>query len=381
MKKYKWQIIGGSVALLVLIIVISVLVTNNRKNKRTYENFDVIGKTREFGENSEVNYLPSAKGIFRYTRDGAEVVDRKGKSLETVSYNMNKPCGDTCGNAAAIGEIGGKSMVVLDAEGEMHTFSMPYQIVKIQVASQGVTAIWMTNEGEDYVQICKADGTKIVEMNTLVATSGFPVDIALSNDGTKLVTAFASFDGDQIQTQLSFYNFGSVGGNFVDGFVSAEVYKDELLADVEFVDNNSVVAFGDHGYRFFDMEEIPDLKYEVKIEEKICSVASTSSLIGVIVESNAKGGNYLVRIYNRSGKLLDEKSMTEGFAHFYIDKEDVILFNDTDVYIYRVGGRDKIRIDLKKNLKYVASLDANNEFLFVGDTYMERVRLVGEKKK
>ena len=80
------------------------------------------------------------------------------------------------------------------------------------------------------------------------------------------------------------------------------------------------------------------------------------------------------------GKTVDEKSITEGYDHFQIEGSDVVLFNDKEVYIYRIGGRDKIRVEMRKNLSYVAAVDGVNEFLFVGETYLERVRLVGEKR-
>ena len=56
------------------------------------------------------------------------------------------------------------------------------------------------------------------------------------------------------------------------------------------------------------------------------------------------------------------------------------MFNESEVYIFRIGGRDKIRVNLTKGLRYALGLDGTNEYLFVGDTYLERVRLVGEKK-
>lgn len=379
MKKYKWQIIAGGIGAAVLLIFLIVFIARRNKNNRTYVNFDVIGKATEFSETSEVHYLPSAKGVFRYTRDGAEIVTVKGKSVVTVPYNMNKPSGDTCGNSAAIGEIGGKSLVILDPNGTVSMVTTAYPIVKVQVASQGVTAVWMNNGSEDYIQLYKADGSSLVSMSTLVATSGFPVDIALSNDGSKLVTAFASFKEEHLQTQLSFYNFGDVGGNYVDGLVAVQIFKDEMIADVEFTDNDTVVAFGDAGFRIYDMEEIADLRHDIKVEEPIRTVACSDQYIGVIVESNAQGGNYIVRIYDKEGKLLDEKSIMEGYTEFCFSEKDAILFNDSELYIYRVGGKDKIQIEMKRDLRYVATIDGVNEFVFVGDTFLERVRLVGEK--
>ncbi|MBO4669441.1 MAG: hypothetical protein J5648_05640 [Lachnospiraceae bacterium] len=380
MEKYKWHIIGGAAALAVLIIVLSVYISRRNRDRRTYENFDVVGKTTEFAETSEAHYLPSAKGVFRYTRDGAEIVDQKGKTVVAVSYNMNRPYGDTCGNSAAVGEVGGKSLVIIDPSGNSTPITTAYQIVKVQVASQGVTAVWMNNGDEDFIRLYQADGKVIVDMNTLVSTSGFPIDFSLSNDGTKLVTAFASFKEDHLQTQLSFYNFGDVGGNYYDGLVAVEIFADEMIADVEFVNNNTVAAYGDKGVRIYDMEEIADLRHEITSDTPITMVSYSDSCVALVVENSGEGANFLARIYDLEGKLLDERGIAELYTDFLIDGNDAIMFNDSEVYIYRIGGKDKIRVNLTKGLSYAAALNGTNEYLFVGDTYLEKVRLVGDKK-
>lgn len=380
MEKYKWHIIGGAAALAVLIIVLSVYISRRNRDRRTYENFDVVGKTTEFAETSEAHYLPSAKGVFRYTRDGAEIVDQKGKTVVAVSYNMNRPYGDTCGNSAAVGEVGGKSLVIIDPNGNSTPITTAYQIVKVQVASQGVTAVWMNNGDEDFIRLYQADGKVIVDMNTLVSTSGFPIDFSLSNDGTKLVTAFASFKEDHLQTQLSFYNFGDVGGNYYDGLVAVEIFADEMIADVEFVNNNTVAAYGDKGVRIYDMEEIADLRHEITSDTPITMVSYSDSCVALVVENSGEGANFLARIYDLEGKLLDERGIAELYTDFLIDGNDAIMFNDSEVYIYRIGGKDKIRVNLTKGLSYAAALNGTNEYLFVGDTYLEKVRLVGDKK-
>ena len=380
MEKYKWHIIGGAAALAVLIIVLSVYISRRNRDRRTYENFDVVGKTTEFAETSEAHYLPSAKGVFRYTRDGAEIIDQKGKTVVAVSYNMNRPYGDTCGNSAAVGEVGGKSLVIIDPNGNSTPITTAYQIMKVQVASQGVTAVWMNNGDEDFIRLYQADGKVIVDMNTLVSTSGFPIDFSLSNDGTKLVTAFASFKEDHLQTQLSFYNFGDVGGNYYDGLVAVEIFADEMIADVEFVNNNTVAAYGDKGVRIYDMEEIADLRHEITSETPITMVSYSDSCVALVVENNGEGANFLARIYDLEGKLLDERGIAELYTDFLIDGNDAIMFNDSEVYIYRIGGKDKIRVNLTKGLSYAAALNGTNEYLFVGDTYLEKVRLVGDKK-
>jgi len=57
--------------------------------------------------------------------------------------------------------------------------------VKGELAKQGVTAVLMNGENTDYIYIYDKDGTLLSEIETVVARDGFPLAIALSEDGTK----------------------------------------------------------------------------------------------------------------------------------------------------------------------------------------------------
>ncbi len=377
-KKLKLQhwILGAVIVLAIIAIAIGVQISRNKN--RTYVSYDVE-KSKDLSGEQMVGIESMQKGVFLYSRDGAKLVDPDGEVLWNVAYNMSNPIASVCGNCAAVADREEKKFYIFDGTGSANPIDTEYPIQKVSVANQGVTAVWMDDGTSDYIILYDVSGNVLVEMNTLTIASGFPVDIAISPDGKKLVTAYISFVDEEICTQLTFYNFGEVGANYVDGLVGLEKFEGRLMADVAFASNDRIVAFGDTGFVLYSMEEIHEKITEVEIAEPIVRVAYSEDYIGVMTETSVGGSNYAVSLYNGKGQSIEQKQFVEKYEHFQIDDQDVLLYNDLQIYVFRVNGKDKFSATVAKNINHIHSIDGKNRFLFVGDSVMERVRLIGEK--
>ncbi len=377
-QKIKYLLIIGAVLLVVLLVILALYIRKN-KNK-TYLTYDVE-KSITLEMNSSAGYVALGNGVFRYSRDGASVIGKEGEALWNVSYSMSSPVCDVCGNSAVVADYDAKSLYIFDGTGAAHPITTNYPIEKVTVSEQGVVAVLMDDGVQDYIALYSKDGKCLVEMNTLVANSGFPVDVAISKDGTKLVTSYVEFVNEKLVSQLTFYNFGDIGENYVDGLVGLEKYEDVLYADVEFINNNTCVAFGENGFDIFSMEEIPEKTATIEVKEKIANITYSKQYIGVLLEQQELGRKCMVRLYDTKGKVVDEREAAEGYEGFEIFDSEVVLYNELQMYIYRIGGTEKLNTSLAKNVKAIYSIDGGKAYLLVGETFAERIRLIGEKGK
>lgn len=375
-QKIKYLLILSAVLLAVLVFVIWLNVRKNRN--RTYLTYDVT-KSVELEANSSAGYMVLGNGVFRYSRDGASVIGRDGETVWNVSYSMSNPVADVCGKCAAVADKGGKNLYIFDGTGSANPVVTNFPIENISVSGQGVAAVWMNDGSQDYVSLYSKDGKVLVDMNTVIATSGFPVDVSISDDGTKIVTTYVNFVGENIVSQLTFYNFGDVGENYIDGLVGLEKYEGMLLADVEFLNSDVCVAFGEKGFDIFTMEEIPEKVISVEISEKIVHVAYSEKYIGVMTENVGQGERYTYRIYDTKGTVVDERRLDEKYDSFQISGSEVILYSNLQILIYRIHGTVKLSTSLAKNVNKVYSIDNGSAYLLVGDKYAERIKLIGEK--
>ncbi len=378
-KKHKVRYIVLGVIFVAAVVLLVIGINQNKKKNRTYVSYDVEMSKELSGSQTDGIYSMK-EGVFLYSRDGAKVIDPEGTVVWDVSYNMSNPIAAVSGSCAAVADMDGKKLYIFDGTGSANPVETEYPIRKISVANQGVTAVLMDDGTCDYIIIYDISGNVLVEMNTIISASGFPVDIALSPDGTKLVTSYVNFEEEELFTQLTFYNFGEVGANYVDGLVGLEKFSDSLVGDVVFAENDVIIAFSDTGFVLYNMKEVQEKVTAVTISETIVSVAHSDGYVGVVTDSREEGGNYGAYIYNFKGEIVDTKHFTERYDHFQIDGSDVLLYDDLQIYIYRIGGKDKFSATVAKNVNYIYSVDGQNQFILVGDSVLERIRLIGDKE-
>lgn len=377
-QKIKYLLILSGILLIVLLAALYLYAQKNKN--RTYLTYDV-DQSVSLESNLSAGYGLTSDGVFRYSRDGASVIGAKGEEVWNVSFSMSNPIADTCGKCAVVADKDFKSLYIFDGTGSANPITTEYPIEKAVISAQGVVAVWMDDGTQDFFSLYSKDGQCLVDMNTLTATSGFPVDIAISNDGTKLITTYVEFEAENLKTQLTFYNFGDVGENYVDGLVGLEKFEGELLADVAFLNSNLCAAFGEKGFTLFSMDEIPEKITSVPISEEIESVSYSGKYIGVIVNSTSLGTDYVARIYDTKGKLVDERALSERYEHFEISGSEVILYSDLQLLIYRIGGAEKIQTAFPKNVNCIYSINEGDAYLLVGEQYAERIKLIGKKEE
>ena len=359
--------------------VIAYGVHTYRLQSRTYETYDITD-SRTLSGISVSGYLDTEDGILRYTRDGASVTDGTLTEVWNISYNFSNPIADTCGHYTVLSDKEATTLYIVAGDGDYTKITTEYSIEKCVVASQGVTAVWMDDGEQDYITVYDADGNILCDLKTLTNVSGFPVDMAISEDGTKLVTDFVDFEDETMVSEITFYNFDEVGENYQDKLVGQYLYKETLCADVRFLGNDTVVVFGTDGFRLFQMEEIPVVTAEVAVAETISLVACSEDYVGLLVESEKDSGS-MVRIYNTEGVLKEEREISGSYSHFQIENDCLLIYNDTQLNVYRIDGNTKIETELDKSADYIREADEQSRFLIEGEAYAEIIRLIGEAEE
>ena len=156
-------------------------------------------------------------------------------------------------------------------------------------------------------------GNIIYEIQTSIDKSGYPMDIALSNDGKKLFTSYFKMDGVNIKNNLTAYNFGEVGQNEnADRMVGGYSFDEEMVPKVEFVTNDIVAAFSDSEILLYNMKEKPSERGSIKYGGEATSIFYCSEYLGYIAPDKKKENDtaYILHSYDLSGKKNFEYSGT-----------------------------------------------------------------------
>lgn len=323
----------------------------------TYRGYAVTSELSATGQ-----YQSNGSSLVLYHNDGARAISGSGALLWEMSYQMDHPAAASCGNVTAVADIGGQSVYIVAENGIPYNYQVLYPIVKLAVAGQGVTAVLLNHGTEDYIQLYDINGNLSVDINTKTKTDGFPIDIALSEDGKKLVTLYLTFDGDALISKVTFYNAGEVGKNHIGNVVGQKMFEKNTLAyDVAFLNNETVCILREDGFSLYEMKETPRPLGEESFEGLYDIVCAKDCFV-VVTEDVATKQKTMVR-YNEKGRKTATWKDIPDYETLVLTKEEIILFSPQKATIYRSNKSEKFLADFGRNLEAMLPAGGNRYFL------------------
>ena len=336
--------------LLILLVIVSIFGIVVYFMNREYKGYKVV-KTNETNYENTANYIQFSGNLLKYTPDGVSYINANGDVVWTAGVDMKMPVAVSSGNYAAVADLNGNVVCVFNDEGLVSSVTMPYTICDVDVANQGAFAVVLESSETNYINLYNKKGEIIYEIQTTIDKSGYPLDISISDDGKKLFTSYLNVEGAGVQNNLAAYNFGDVGQNSnADRMVGGYMFEDQLVTKLEFIDNDTVVAFGTKTiFSGFEtpiksaMKEKPSLKASVDLGGGRISIYYNEDYIGVIenIENSSDGSLYKVKVYDLKGNLEFSKKINFEYDNIYAAKKEIIITGGNDCTIFRVNGSIK----------------------------------------
>ena len=349
---------------LVVVLVLGALVAGAiYMMKRPYTGFSQNWRNSFNGENgvSESDYEDYeifGDGFLKVTRDGATYIDSSGKTIWNQSYEMNSPYVSINGDYCAIADQGKTAIYIMNKTGTTGQAETNLPITKISVAGTGVTYALLEDSKASYITVFSKEGAALdISIKSVLDGDGYPVDIAVSPDGTELIASFASIENGTIQNKVIFYNLSEIGQNagsnrVVGGFT--DDFSGHLAGRVHFSDDTHAQAFYDGGIAFFSTKVLtsPELSRKVEIEQTIQAISYADDYIGVITDnsdSETSADPYLLTVYRLNGQAVFSTPFQLNYTNFDIDQDRVLVYNNTTLQLYDMSG----------TLKYSGNIDTS----------------------
>ena len=364
----------GFVVVIAIAIVAGIL--NSLINKQ-YKGFRVIERTEASYENT-ATYIQFNGNLLKYTPDGVSYINGNGDTVWSAGINMKMPLAVVRGKYAAVADINGNSVSIFNNEGQVSSLTMPYTICDVDVAEQGAFAVVLESDKTNYIKLYDKNGKDIYEIQTTIDKSGYPIDIAISEDGKKLFTSYINMNGTTITNNLAAYNFGDVGQNAnADRMVGRYMFDSQVIPKVEFVNNDTVVAFGTNEISIYAMKEKPSEKAKIKFDEEIQSVFYAEKYIGVVLKSGEGDGEHLykAKIYDLRGKLKFDMNIDFVYDNIYASKKEFIITGGSDCIIMRKNGKVKFEGTLNGKIVNMVPTGRRLEYIVTYDNATEKIKL------
>jgi hypothetical protein len=248
------------------------------------------------------------------------------------------------------------------------------------VSAKGVVAALQEDSKASYIYLYKRDGSPLdIMVKSLLSGDGYPVDLSLSPNGTQLITSYMYLDQGMIKCKIVFYNFGlgKNDPNRVVGIFFPKDLGDAMAGRVRFLDESHSVIFSDKGIQFFStrVETSPELVSQIPIEENIRSISYAQDKVGIVTDNMEGGDPYRLRIYDREGSTVFEKSFNYQYTGFDIDGDLILLYNDSSCKVYNMTGTEKYNGTFDFTVSKVSAGRFPGTLLVMGPQKMTEIKL------
>ena len=341
----------------------------------TYKDYSVM-KSVNRDDTDTTMYMGYADGYVRYSNDGIAYYNKKGTAIWNQTYTMQKPQVKICGSIIAVGDINGSKIYIFDKNGNIGTVDTSLAISQIEVAKQGVVAAVLEDNDANYINLYNTDGSKIYTVKTTLAGDGYPLDISISEDATKLIASYLYVSGESIKTNVVFYNFSEVGQNETERVVGGfNHYDSTIVGDVEFLNSTTAVAVGEDVLSIYHIKEYPSLTKEIRIDSEIERVFFGNGYIGIVLKNSDSGDIYKLVVYDTSAKEVCETTFNTQYDTIQFDGKSVLMSNASTFAVMNLKGKMLTTQNFDLPIESVLPMGTRGRYIMVNSKYIQDIRL------
>ena len=169
----------------------------------------------------------------------------------------------------------------MNTEKCLTTISTNLPIRDLSVSASGIVAAVLDDSDVTWVYVYNSKGEAPVMFRTTMSQSGYPIDVSLSPNSTLASISYLAPQDNGIKSSVAFYNFGEVGQNEIDNYMSGFDYQ-TIVPHVEYMSSELAYALADDRLMFYEGAQKPVSKAEVLLQEEIQAVYHNEQYVGLV---------------------------------------------------------------------------------------------------
>ena len=343
-----------------------------QKNK-VYTEYTVAGSyERKVAAGAKTIAL--ADHILTYSNDGASCYDKKGKAIWNATFEMQDPIAATCNTAIAFGDYNGRKIYVMNTQGVLGEIVTNMPIRALAVAENGVVAAVLDDSDITWIYLYNSKREEAVRFKTTMSQFGYPIDISLSPNSNLAAVSFVAEDGGTMKSSVAFYNFGEVGRNEVDNYMSGYDYR-AIVPYVRFMTSELAFAMADDRLMFYEGAQKPVSKSEVLLEGEVRAVYNSDTHVALVSYDTTGKNKYMVNVYDSMGKKVLRQGFDIEYRSVVLKGENIYICGEGECGIYSFSGVEKFRGTLQKSISLLLPGDSVGRFTLVGQESIDEIEL------
>ncbi len=356
-QKHRLAVFGRTLFVIFVFALLGTLVYVQLKNQ-VYTSYVILSSIARQQYDSSV-CLNYGNGFLSYSGDGISYTDAKGNAVWNQAYEMQEPMVRVAGSKVAVADYNGHIIYSISQDGNYIEIDTNLPIREIAVSESGMVAAVLEDTGITWIYLYSSMGETIAYIRTTMQNSGYPSALALSPDGTLLAVSYLTVDNGTAKSSVAFYNFSSVGQNYVDNFVSGSDYADAVIPFLAFLNNDTSFAVADNRLVIYGGGQRPKSVTDVLLNEEIQSIFYNESHIGLVFLDTTGNGKYRLDVYNTSGLVETSLYFDMDYKDIIFRKDNIIIYNETQCLLANMNGVERFNGDFQTPYLLFAPIRGN----------------------
>lgn len=356
-QKHRLAVFGRTLFVIFVFALLGTLVYVQLKNQ-VYTSYVILSSIARQQYDSSV-CLSYGNGFLSYSGDGISYTDAKGNAVWNQAYEMQEPMVRVAGSKVAVADYNGHIIYSISQDGNYIEIDTNLPIREIAVSESGMVAAVLEDTGITWIYLYSSMGEMIAYIRTTMQNSGYPSALALSPDGTLLAVSYLTVDNGTAKSSVAFYNFSSVGQNYVDNFVSGSDYADAVIPFLAFLNNDTSFAVADNRLVIYGGGQRPKSVADVLLNEEIQSIFYNESHIGLVFLDTTGNGKYRLDVYNTSGLVETSLYFDMDYKDIIFRKDNIIIYNETQCLLANMNGVERFNGDFQTPYLLFAPIRGN----------------------
>ena len=406
---------GSKIRIAILILILVAVAGFATKSlffsKKLYKSYEVSAQSAKTLP-EDAGFATDYGKLLSYNSEGISIYNEKAEIEWNAALNMTNPKITVNSGYAVVADIGGRNILVVNHKSvpaAQVSLTMLNDILLTDISEQGEIAVLMQDEkGYDIQLINPFDKNNSLkaEIKTYSKDDGYALSLAMSKDGSKLVTEYVKTENNEIKSTLTFYNFDKVGENSnADRIVGVFPFEDTIFPKLKFADNNTVCAYGDNKIVCFAAKKEPEILWEKKIAGKIERIAEDKNGFAILVdesgllqantggvasdsaieddyidsdyltgEADSNGKIVLYSMHYSGGKAYSKEVDINPKGMSYNDGE-IVLYSDTNCIIFDSNGNIKFKNKFNDGITSFTQADGRTRYYAIVGKKLKVMRL------
>ncbi len=346
--------------------------------KRTIYADYAVQQQYDWVKSSDAHCMNLDGTLFSYSKDGMSCTANDGKVIWNQTYEMQSPMVRICENVVAVGDYNGRTIYVSNSEEIMGSVNTTMPIRDFCVAKNGVVAAVLDDSNITAIylyDVSDTTGEELVYFKTTMSKSGYPIAIAISEDGRQVAVSYLKAENGQMSTHIGFYNFSAVGQNYTDNLVGGYGYANAVVPVVEFMNSESSFAVADNRLMFYRGRQKPESINEIMLDHEIQSVFYNENHVGLVFYNMTGETTYSMDLYDASGNKEQTIHFNQEYKDILLQPEGIIVYNDEECAIFDWEGTKKYEGNFKERIECIIPVGNIARYIVVTSNSLQMIQL------